>query len=242
MSNELVRKLRREPIRAPVRAVYKAVFAARKYRSKEGYDAQSYWTDRFQRHGGSLRGAGDEGLSNEENEAVYAEAARVVVALCREQGVIFDEARVLDVGCGTGFYAGVLEELGVRDYLGLDITSVLFPELRERFPDFEFVQQDVTEEAIVGEFDLILMIDVIEHIVDPAKLSKALENVERSLAAEGVLLLAPVSSSGRHPFFYVRLWALGDVRTRLQSLELTDPILFRTERIVAARRKPPRTS
>jgi SAM-dependent methyltransferase len=153
--------------------------------------------------------------------------------------VDFESASVLDIGCGTGFYAGILQELGVRKYIGVDITDVLFPELRERFPGFEFIRQDVTEEQLYGEFDLILMIDVIEHIVDESKLTAALANVEQALAPAGVFVLAPVAKAGRRRFFYVRLWTLEEVRSRLQGFMLTDPIPFRTERITAARRALP---
>jgi SAM-dependent methyltransferase len=236
---EILRKLRRDPIRAPLRGLYKTLVASRKYRSGESYDARAYWGDRFERYGQSLRGPGDEALSHEENEAEYAEAARVLVGLCRDQGVDFESASVLDIGCGTGFYAGILQELGVRKYIGVDITDVLFPELRERFPGFEFLRQDVTEEQLDGEFDLILMIDVIEHIVDESKLTAALANVEQALAPAGVFVLAPVAKAGRRRFFYVRLWTLEEVRSRLQGFMLTDPIPFRTERITAARRALP---
>lgn len=38
-----------------------------KYRRGEGYDVESYWKDRFSRHGMAFRGVGNEGIDEQRN-------------------------------------------------------------------------------------------------------------------------------------------------------------------------------
>jgi SAM-dependent methyltransferase len=235
---EILYKLRHEPFSAIARGVNKKLLAPRRYSRGEGYDASAYWSDRFTRHGGSLKGAGDEGLSEAENRRQYEEAARIFVEVCRGEGVDFPTARVLEIGCGSGFYTGLLADLGVSDYTGLDITDVLFSELGERFPEFEFVKQDITVHGVDGTFDLIVMIDVIEHIVEDEKLSSAMEHVKDALAPAGVVVLAPVMPKATDHLFYVRFWSFKELRERFAGHVIGDPKPFRAGSILTIRKSP----
>ncbi len=143
--------------------------------------------------------------------------------LLRREAGDLAEARVLEIGCGTGYFTSLLEDLGVRSYAGCDVTDVLFPDLRARFPHFRFQQKDVTSEPLNGLWDVVLMIDVLEHIVDEQRLSRALENVRRAVRPSGLLLLGPVtdSASNRRRLFYVRLWSSADVRPVFRDDEVS---------------------
>lgn len=234
---ELLSKLTRDPVGAVSRGLYKIFVAPRRYGRRQGYDASRYWRDRFVRHEGALRGAGDEGLSEKENEAAYAEAARVFADLCRRESLELETARVLEIGPGTGYYTELLRQLGVRSYVGLDITDVLFPELRRRFPEYRFEQGDVTTDPIEGEYDVIVMIDVIEHIVEESRLGAAVENVKAALADDGVFIVAPLTARGKRKIFYVRLWSLDDLRERFAGYRIGEPEPFRIGSIVAIRKQ-----
>jgi SAM-dependent methyltransferase len=233
---EIFHKLRHEPFGAIARGLNKQLLAPRRYSRGDGYDAARYWRDRFARYGASLKGAGDEGLSEEENRRRYEEAAGVFAELCRSEGIDLRAARVLEVGCGSGYYTELLANLGVSSYVGLDITDVLFPELRDRFPEFDFEQGDITTDDVEGTYDLIVLIDVIEHIVEDEKLSSAMEHLKGALAPGGVLVLAPVTPRPTHHLFYVRLWSLEEVRERFPGYVVGDPEPFRAGGIVAIRK------
>lgn len=235
---EILHNLRHEPFSAIARGLNKKFLGPRRYSRGEGYDAARYWGDRFTRHGGSLKGPGDEGVSEEENRRQYEEAGKVFVEVCRGEGVDLPTARVLEIGCGSGYYTGLLADLGVSDYLGLDITDVLFPELGERFPQFDFVRQDITTDGVDGTFDLIVMIDVIEHIVEDQKLSAAMEHVKEALAPDGVFVLAPVMQKARDHLFYVRFWSLAELRERFPAHLIGDPRPFRAGEILTIRKLP----
>ena len=231
-----ISKIVQDPIGFLGRALYKLFVAPLKYRGRHGYDAGRYWQDRLSRHGLSLRGVGDEGLSEEDNEKMYQEAAQAFLALCQRERIDFPNTRVLEIGCGNGFYAHLLAEQKVQSYVGVDITDVFFPELEKKHPDFEFVRKDVTADELNGEFDLIIMIDVIEHITSQVKLQAAFDNIRDHLAQGGVFMVAPVPEKGRRSLFYVRFWSLKDIARNFLGFDLGEPIPFRYSRILAIRK------
>lgn len=232
----MLSKLRNDPFGFVRRAFYKLFIAPLKYRSKNGYDAQRYWRDRFEKYGLSLRGVGDEGLSEEENRKMYEEAGRNFLSLCQQEGIDFPSVSALEIGCGSGFYTGLLAEQGVGRYTGVDITDVFFPELCQRHPGFEFRRLDVTRETIAGKFDLVAMIDVIEHITDEGQLAAAFEHVKQCLAPGGLLVLAPVSARGRRSLFYVRFWELDDIKSSFHGYRFSELLPFRYSNMVAIRK------
>ncbi|MBR9977557.1 MAG: methyltransferase domain-containing protein [Bacteroidetes bacterium] len=66
----------------------------------------------------------------------------VLKALCRRAGVK-PGARVLDVGCATGFYSAIFSELGY-DVTGIDISETAIRRAREFYPGIRFEIQDAT--------------------------------------------------------------------------------------------------
>src|SRR3989338_6704681 len=231
-------KLRRDPVGFVRRAIYKTLIAPLKYRTKGGYDAARYWSDRFARYCTAMKGVGDEGLSEQDNREMYENASSAFLDLCRQEEIDLSTARVLEIGCGNGFYTQLLKEQGVNRYLGVDITDTLFPVLTERFPGFQFVRRDVTVDLLDCEFDLILMIDVIEHIVSEEKLDFAMSNVQRCLAGNSRFLVAPVVDQGGRSLFYVRFWTVEDIKGRVSECRLDEPRPFRDSRLLIARRGP----
>jgi SAM-dependent methyltransferase len=233
----LLARFLHDPAGLVARGFRKLVVGPLRYRRGRGYDAERYWGDRFRRYGRSLRGPGHEGYSEEENARVYAQARAVVLEACRRAGVRFPGARVLEIGVGTGFYTRMCRDEGARSYTGVDVTDALFGELRREFPEYEFVRRDATAETIEGEYDLVLMIDVVEHIVTEEGLAAALGSVRGALAPGGVFLLAlPAPGSGAERLFYLHAWRLEEVLRHLEGLETSPPEPFRYGMLLTARR------
>ena len=152
-------------------------------------------------------------------------------------GLDLGRVRVLDIGCGNGFYAGLFKDAGVVDYTGVDVTDVLFPRLREAYPGFRFIRKDITSEGMGGErFDLVLMIDVIEHIVTSEKLNGALENVKGCLKEGGVFMVSPVFKSDRRLLFNVKEWARADIEPMFQGYAVDVVSGFRGADMLVVRR------
>lgn len=177
----------------------------RRYATPAGYRARDYWQARHVRYGFDLRGVGDCTISEEENLRILRLGGDMVLDLCRKHDVNLPTARVLDAGCGTGFYAEVLRGAGTKNYTGVDIVPTLFDGLKERFPSFTFRVTDLGERLIEGEFDLILFMDVAQHIVDEHRFSFALRNLKLSLAPDGIMIVsAPLGPHRRESFYFVR--------------------------------------
>jgi SAM-dependent methyltransferase len=231
-------RIRGGPVDLLKRAISKTLIEPRRYRSPSGYDAARYWRDRFVRYGPSLRGVGDEGLTEEENRRRYEEAAITLMTRLAELEVSLSTARVLDVGCGSGFYTRKLRDGGVQAYQGIDITDALFPALRAEFADYDFRVHDITSDDVTREFDLILMIDVFEHIVTATAARNAARNLMGALVPGGLLVLGPIMRRSRRHLFYVRFWSMEELRKMFSDLLPLEPVRFRDGFLMAFRHPP----
>ena len=236
MLKYILSRLKKDPLDFIRRSLYKTIIESLKYGKGNDYDAARYWHDRFSKYGLSLKGAGVEGLSEEENRKMYAEAAKVFTDLCRKENVDFQSVNVLEIGPGTGFYAQILHDLGVKSYIGIDITDILFPELRKNFSQFRFTKKDITTEKIKGKFDLIIMINVIEHIVKESKLSLAMDNIKNCLSDNGIFIVSSIKNVSKRHIFYFRSWSLQDIKQRFHGYIFSEPVPFRTDHILVIKK------
>lgn len=67
--------------------------------------------------------------------------------------------RVLDLGCGHGWFTAMLHERGA-DVVGVDGSERLLEVARQRYPDVEFEQSDLTE-GFEGTFDIVVALMVL---------------------------------------------------------------------------------
>jgi SAM-dependent methyltransferase len=98
--------------------------------------------------------------------------------------------RVLEIGCGSGATLGWLcQEHVMERTVGVEISPVA-ADLARNFVDevycLDFEQQNLPDDS--GKFDLILCLDVLEHMVDPWRVVDRL--VTRYLAAGGTLIVS----------------------------------------------------
>jgi len=231
MWQKILRRIKKGPIEFAQRIIEKAIIGPIKYKKGQGYNAPKYWHDRFTKYGLSLRGSCNEGLTEEENKKLYANEKRVFDDLVRVKKVNFRQMRVLEIGCGTGYYTEVLRQLGVKKYLGIDITDVLFQKLKKKFPQFKFLRKDITSDKITGKFDLVIMIRVVGNIVEESSLSFAMANVKSCLAPNGLLILSPIYRKSRKHLFYAREWSLWDIKQRFVGYCFTESIPSRNGQI-----------
>ncbi len=108
--------------------------------------------------------------------------------ILRAIGNNFPEVRlVMEIGCGTGF---VLSEIRRRHQqfklCGSDLYLEGLQFASARVPDADFYQIDACKMPFIEEFDLILALDILEHIEDD---DKALEEIYKSLVPGGGLII-----------------------------------------------------
>lgn len=234
----LIRFLR-NPIR-PMRRRAAYWLQQRRYAKGEGYDESAYWKDRLSKYGFDKRGVGIDARSPEENERMYAEAREIFLALCERDRVSFAGASVIEIGCGAGYYTGIVQEQGCARYTGVDITAALFGELGQRFPGFEFVQADVTADPLPGRAGVIVMIDVTQHIVDEDKFRAAMRNVDEHLDPGGVFIVTSWLTPEREKdlFYHVRR-PMQAYRDAFPGWVIGEPVPFRDKFLFTLRKPGP---
>ena len=236
LTDDTLKRIKKDPLKVVFRAFSKYIFGTIRYRKGNGYDAARYWHDRFNKYRDSIRGPGDEGLSEKENVEMYDQARKIFLKFCKQEKVSFATSKVLEIGPGTGFYTKILKDAGVKNYTGLDITNVAFSKLKKEHPPFKFIKHNITKSSPPERYDLVVMIDVIEHIVEEEKLKKAMENISRSLEPKGVFILAPVMQRSKKHLFYVRHWTAKDIEALFENYKISKPVTFRNGQIISIKR------
>ncbi len=103
-------------------------------------------------------------------------------------------ARMLEIGCGPGFYVHGAVQLGIEARgIDLDPGAVEFGRSRGLALSQATIEESGFED---GKFDLVLLAQIIEHVPDPHDF---LERVHRLLAPGGVVIVeTPNASSLEH--------------------------------------------
>jgi SAM-dependent methyltransferase len=151
------------------------------------YRPREFWEQRLSEQF-DLRGTGETGLSLAYNRACYTLRREVLDRALADAGFEPRGRRVLDVGCGTGFWTEYYLRRGA-EVTGIDIAPTAIARLGERFPQARFVLADVGEAPIEGRYDVVNAFDVLYHITDDARWTAALTHLARAVADGGLLLV-----------------------------------------------------
>ncbi len=94
------------------------------------------------------------------------------------------KGKVLDIGCG---YGRCMYILGVKKYVGIDISKGFLKIGRKLFPSVKFIQMDARQLKFKEEtFDSIFMFEIIEHLLD---YKSALKECYRVLKKNGTFII-----------------------------------------------------
>ena len=86
---------------------------------------------------------------------------------CADTSVQLAGARVLDVGCGSGYFLHRLREFGAGECHGIDLMENRIAEGRERYPTVHFHVGSATELTFeTGAFDLVTQFTCLSSVVD----------------------------------------------------------------------------
>lgn len=115
----------------------------------------------------------------------------------RENSIVMRNKTILDVGCGVGTLSLFFAQARARAVVGLDISDraiAIAQQAKESlgYRTVIFRNAELTNE--VGEFDIILCSEVIEHITDDLAFLKI---IRKNLKNTGVLILTTPSLDNR---------------------------------------------
>jgi len=191
------------------------------------YEPREFWERRLAQQF-DLRGTGEAGLSLAYNQACYRLRRKVLTRVLKKRRFDPKGKRVLDVGCGTGFYTQYYVVRGA-DVTGLDIAPTAIERLRARFPAARFLLADVSEVALEERFDLVNAFDVLYHITEDAKWERALRTLGAAVAPGGLLLLTDTFPP---PFRPQRLAEHNRMRPLDSYVNLLRPAGLRAGRVI----------
>lgn len=104
-------------------------------------------------------------------------------------------AKVLDAGCGTGrVLADIAEEWPLHRLTGIDLSPGMLARARERAPEATLTEGDLNHTTFPRhEYDVVLSLNVLHHMGDPAAHLRALCN---SCALGGTIFLCDTAAEG----------------------------------------------
>ena len=101
--------------------------------------------------------------------------------------------RVLDVGCGEGGMAAGLRTAGATEIVGIEVVEEAAARARDTLDRVHVGRVEDSLDDLAGSFDTVLCLDVLEHLVEPGSVLRAL----RGRAAAGAALQVSVPNA-RH--------------------------------------------
>lgn len=170
----------------------------------EALQATAYWegrAKRFAADGAGLRAVCSYGMPGFYNAAIHAAQRLALAPWLRVE----PETPVLDVGCGVGRWSRLMALRGAR-VTGVDLSSTMTDEARKRAriarveDRCEFATVDLAELDLGQRFPLILGVTVLQHVLDPERIRRAVARLAAHLAPGGRLVLleaAPTGGSSR---------------------------------------------
>jgi SAM-dependent methyltransferase len=217
------------------------------------YQPSAYWEDRAQRFAGE--GAGLAAVCAYGMPEFYNRTIQLEQRLALKPWLdVKPGTRVLDVGCGVGRWSRLLAARGAV-VTGVDLSPTMIDQARLRATAegvadrCRFRVQDLSELDVGGQFDVVLGVTVLQHILDPGLLHSAVRRMTAHLAPGGRMILleaAPTAVVERcdSTVFRARrrdvyLGLFRDCDLELRAMTGVDPAPLRT-RILPHLRKLPR--
>jgi 2-polyprenyl-3-methyl-5-hydroxy-6-metoxy-1,4-benzoquinol methylase len=206
------------------------------------YLPSHYWEDRAQRF--AAQGAGLAAVCSYGMPDFYNRMIHSCQWLALEPWLdVKPGTRVLDVGCGVGRWSSMLAQRGAQ-VTGMDLSPTMINEAKRRAKAngvgdrCRFLVQDLAELDAGEQFDLILGVTVLQHILDSGALHEAVQRMSAHLTPHGRMVLLEAAPAriakhcdttvfrARHRSTYIDLFAKCGLQ--LRALTGVDPAPFKT--------------
>jgi 2-polyprenyl-6-hydroxyphenyl methylase/3-demethylubiquinone-9 3-methyltransferase len=130
--------------------------------------------------------------------------------------------RVLDIGCGNGYWADQLQQRGAK-VVGVDASTAGIQQAKAEYPNGHFVQIPFTEDICAAiqqpPFDAAIAIEVVEHVYDPRSFARTCFNALRpggtvilTTPYHGYLKNLALAVTGKMDQHFTALWDGGHIK------------------------------
>ena len=138
--------------------------------------------------------------------------------LFKHMGLDLYNKDVLEIGCGSGYGAYLLNQLAPKSYLGLDVMEEQIALAKNKYPKFQFIVQgaeDLSQFADASK-DTVIIFGVLHHIPD---WRKAIDEITRVLKPNGSLFLEEPRGMDIKVFDAFFRWGHPNTDFGLQAME-----------------------
>lgn len=102
-----------------------------------------------------------------------------------------ESSGVIDIGCGTGTFLGIIKQLvNGKQLLGIDISHEMIKIAHEKFPDIDFIVADSDNLPIKdGFFERILSVTHLQNLSEPDKTVNEMKRISTKNAIIAISIL-----------------------------------------------------
>jgi 2-polyprenyl-3-methyl-5-hydroxy-6-metoxy-1,4-benzoquinol methylase len=158
------------------------------------FDVKKYWNERLRDHP-SLEGVGCSGLGERFNYWLYKAKLRTMKRVKRKYKLSFHGLKILDVGCGIGFWVEFYLSEGAKEIYAIDISDHAIQVCAEKYEKYNKVKVKRMDFGSsfppkwTEKFDVVNCFDVAYHVVNDDDFSTFLNNACKAVKPGGHLLL-----------------------------------------------------
>jgi 2-polyprenyl-3-methyl-5-hydroxy-6-metoxy-1,4-benzoquinol methylase len=164
------------------------------------FDPKRYWEERIQKLC-NLEGVGCEGRSEIWNNFLYKSKVRAINRALNNLHLDITGYKVLDIGCGVGFWIDYFLGKNAISITGIDITSSAIEFCKSKYSDLTSVKLicgDIGDKNFhqknINGIDIVTAFDVLYHITDDENFFTAINNIAQTLKSGGYLILTDILS------------------------------------------------
>lgn len=171
-------------------------------RSKE-FNQPEYWKSRISGNI-DLGIVGYRSLGKGYNEYIYRRRLDVLNEVLEKSIKPIADLKILEIGCGNGFYIEQWRSLGVTQLTGVDISPGSVALMKDLYPEYTFYVVDAAKKKAFDfldtTYDLITIFDVIYHVVNDVDAAQLLINAASVLHCKGCMLVTDVIGKKNYGF------------------------------------------